>query len=120
MADMHRPGRVGGDIFDIGLPSGANLRTAIIRAGCEHRLQSSVPEPVRKAQVDEAGTGDLNGRDIAIAPESCRDLLCQRARIFPDRLRQDHRGIGRQIAMGRVARRLDGDAAQIKYATIFR
>ena len=43
--------------------------------------------------------------------EARRDQLGQRARIGAGRLGQHHRGIGGEIAMRRIARRLDRDGA---------
>jgi hypothetical protein len=42
-----------------------------------------------------------------IASSLAGDLLRQRARVGPGRLGQHHRGIGREIAMRGIARRLD-------------
>ena len=85
MAHMHRPGRVGGNIFHV------------------------YPRALRDAQVDEARPGNLRALDIRIAAQVLDDLFGQRARIGARRLGQHHRGVGGNIAVCRIARRLHRD-----------
>ena len=73
-------------------------------------------------QIDEARRED---RAAAIAQVkalmeqhglTAADLIGKAARIGPGGLRQHHRGVGREIAMRRIARRLDRNSAEIEPA----
>ena len=117
MADMHRPGRIGAHIFDIDRPFPAR------RPGPETRsLDENVGEDIQvnlwlEHDIDEAGACDLGALHIRLKPEIGDKPFGERARVrarllgFP---RVDHRRVGREVAVGRVARRLDDEAAKIE------
>ena len=107
MAHVHRPGRVGGDIFDIDADPLAKRRAAIIRARRSDRGDLVAPGVVGEAQVDEARPGDRDLYDAVEFAQFGGDRLGQRARVGLGRLGEHHRGVGRKIAMRRIARRLD-------------
>ena len=120
--DMHRPRRVGRDEFDIDPLAGADRRIAVGRAGVEDRAQLRVPHLRIEPDVEKARLGDRHritaaaviGAEELAAGQRRADLLGQFQRVLLDRAGQHHRRVGRQIAMRRVARRLDRDAAEIE------
>ena len=87
-------------------------------------MPKSVPGAINRPEVlpvgdgemdiDEAGSRDRDIGDVRILLEPGDDLSAKRARIGAERLGQHHGGIGRDIAMAGVTRRLDGDAAEIE------
>jgi hypothetical protein len=109
MADMHRSGRVGGDIFyvhrfafaDGALPIGALL---------QHHAEHARPEGRCKCQVDEAWAGDLDLLDMTIGSDQGRDALGQSPRQLAGGLGQHHGRVGGEVAVGGVLRRLERDA----------
>ena len=114
MAHMHRPGRIGGDIFDIDHPALAHVRAAIGVARGEHVAQLLLPDRAVEADVDEARPGDLGACHFVQRGETRRDQLGERARIGARGLGEDHRRIGGEIAMARIARRLDRDGVSLQ------
>lgn len=72
-----------------------------------------------ETDVDEAGTRDRDIGDVGILFQLGDDDIGQRARVGSERFCQHHCGIGRDIAMARVTRRLDGDAAEIELRSLF-
>jgi hypothetical protein len=67
------------------------------------------PESVGEPQIDETGAGDLDGRDVRIGLEPHRDAHGDLARLHAERLGEQHRRIGGDVAMGGIARRLGVD-----------
>ncbi len=114
MAHVHRPGRVGRDIFDVDRLARAHRRAAVIGPVGEDRAQFVRPHPGSEADVEEPRPGDLGGFDVGQVGEILRDADGDLARLHPRGLRQHHRRIGREIAVAGVARRLDGDVACIE------
>ncbi len=119
MADMHRAGRVCRDIFDIDLLAGTKLRAAVVGSGRDDRSKQALPVADGKPDVDEARTGDGDVGYVGIFLQLGDDDFGERARIGPQRLCQHHRGIGRDIAVACITRRLDGDAAEIELGSLF-
>ena len=113
MADMHRPGRIGRDVFDIDLGAVADRAFAVGRAFAQHREQFGRPDLGLQGEIDEAGTGDLDGSHQIVGAQFFRDLVGELARLDLGVLGQHHRGVGRHVAMARIARRLDHDAGEI-------
>ena len=111
VAHVHRTGRIGGHIFDINRLPVTQRGTAIVVAQLGDRQQLAAPGVGRKAQVDEAGSGNIGSVDVGFALQMLDDLLRQRARIGLGRLGQHHRGIRRQVPVRGIARRLDRDIA---------
>ena len=108
VADMHRPGRIGGHVFDVDLAARAGVAAAVVASlrdqrSAEARCQICRPQ----AQVDEARPGDLGRIDIRVPGERDRDARGEVARLHAQRLRQHHGRVGGQIAVAGVARRLD-------------
>ena len=112
MADVHRAGGVGGDVLDVDLLALADVGAAEIGALLERGAEDGVPGGVGEAEVEEAGTGDLGRDDLGVVLEGVGELGRDLARILAERLCDDHRGVGREIAMRGIARRLDDDLAR--------
>ncbi len=113
MAHMHRSGRIGRDEFDIDAGAAPLGGAAIIVAQRGDGRQFAQPDIRLEADVDETGPRDIGRNNVRIAGQMRHDLVRQRARIALCLLGQHHRGIGGQIAMRRIARRLDRDIAAI-------
>ena len=78
------------------------------------RAQHLVQDLRVRADVDEAGPGDLDLCDARIVLEVGDEQLGQGARVHARFLGQHHGGVRGEIAMGGIARRLDHDAADIE------
>ena len=113
MPDMHRSGRIGGDVFDIDLLGRAERASPVRAALAQHGAQRVRPGFWLEREIDEAGTGDVDGGDQVVRAQSGRDLIGKIARLGLGLLGQNHRGIGRHVAMRRIARRLDHHARQV-------
>ena len=109
VADVHRPVRVGRAVLDVDRPPLAEIGGAVARAGLQGDPDLAAPEVVGQAQVDEAGLGDLDRLDPRQVQKARRERLGDRERRAPRLLGQHERGVGRGIAVRRIARRLDGD-----------
>jgi hypothetical protein len=112
MPNMHRTGRVGGDVFDVDLLAATDVGMPVIRASLQDCLRLRRPEGFGEPKVDEARSRDLDARDVRVRLQPDGELHCQLARLAPKRLRQKHRGIGGDIAMRSIARRLGCDPLQ--------
>jgi hypothetical protein len=113
MADMQGAGWIGGDIFDIDRLARAHAAAAVVIAVLQHLAQRLGPDTGFKGEVDEAGAGDFDLLDPQIGTQCVGNRLGQITRIFTGILGQHHGGIGRHVAMGRIARRLDQDPRQV-------
>ena len=113
MAHMHGAGRVGRDIFDIDDAALAQCGSTIVRPAFGNQGKLCAPSIIGQAQIDKTRPCDINGRHILYRAQFCSQRLGQRARVHARRLRQHHGGIGRQIAMAGIARRLDRQIAAV-------
>ena len=68
-------------------------------------------------EIDEAGPGDVDFGNLVVGAQPLGDGFGQFARLFPGVLGKHHCGIGRHVAMGRIARRLDNNARKIRSRT---
>ena len=68
----------------------------------------------RHGQIDEAGPGDLGLVDIGVDLDERHQALGERAGRHAGGLRQHHGGIGGEIAMGGILRRLERDAVDAR------
>ena len=107
MAHVQRPGRVRRDIFDIDPLVVADRAEAVFLAFAKDRAELVAPCVGRQPQVDEPGPGDVDRGDGRQRGELRLDQLGQRARIGAGGLGEHHRRVGREVAMRRIARRLD-------------
>ncbi len=113
MPDMHRPGRVGRDIFDIGRLGLAHVRAPIILAPLQHRAQHTRPERLAQGQVDETGPGNLELGDIGIVLEPGNERGGNIAGRHARGLGEHHGRIRGDVAVRRIARRLDRQLGQV-------
>ncbi len=117
MADVHWPGRIGADIFDVDLAFDRLRRAAEVEAALEYGDEHPRVCRQREADVDEAGARDFDRLHVRRLSEDFGQRFGQGARIAAGRLgfaRVDHRRIGRQVAVRRLARRLDDEAGKVE------
>ena len=119
MTDVHRPGRVGAHVFNVDRPLRAWRPGPEAHALGEDRPQNLVVDLRLQHDIDEARPRGLGAQHVRFAREVRSEAYGQGARVragllgFP---RIDHRRIGREIAVGRLPRRLDDEAAEIEAA----
>ena len=116
MADMHRPGRIGRDIFDVDRNAAADVAHAVSRAQLHRAAQRRDPGGGLEREIDEARAGDVDLVDDSIGTKFFGDRLGKLARFAAGVLGQHHGSVGGDIAMRRIARRLDGHARLIDAA----
>ena len=112
--DMHRPGRIGRYELYIHRRAAAHRAVAVGCAGEQDFPQAVTPEGIGDFQIDEPGPGDLGAKHRWNRLQSFGKQCCQIAWLHTRRLGQHHGGIGCDVAMGRIARRFDGQACGIK------
>ena len=111
MADMHGPGRIGRDIFHVDRRVRARMsRGRYSRPEADTVAQRLDPGCGLEREIDEARPGDLDFGDQASAAKLLGNGFGELARLLAGILGQHHGGVGRHVAMGRIARRLDRDA----------
>ena len=111
MAHMHRARRIGGDVLDIDRTSLARRRTAILLTLPVDERQFVGPDPILQPKVEEARPGHLRRPDAFDSAQFGRQSVREFARVQSGGLRQHHGGVRGQVAVGRVARRLQRDGA---------
>ena len=111
MPHVERTGRIGRDIFDVDPLVGADVRQAVLLALAQDGAQLVAPGIRVQPNVDEARTCHLHRRDRRKRLQLRLDRLGKRSRIRVSALRKDHRRIGGEIAVRRIAGRLDRDVA---------
>ncbi len=114
MADVQRPGRVGRHIFDVHPLVLACLGEAVTLAFSQDCPKLITPRVRRQPKVDEAGPRHLDRDDRRKRFELGLDRLRKRARIGLGALGQNHRRVGRKIAVRGIARRLDRDSTALE------
>ncbi len=107
MPDMQRARRVGGDVLDIDLDARAEAGMSERLAGVERLRHDVGPDRRGEAEVQETGSGHARGLDPRVGGDAFGQLLRDLARRTVGAAGKDHRGIGRHVAVARVARRLD-------------
>ena len=113
MADMHRPGRIGRDVFDVDGLIAADVAFAEIATEPNGRPQRVEPRRRLQREIDEARPRNLDFRHQIIGAELRRIGIGKVARLFPSVLGEHHGDVGRHVAVGRIPRRLDGCPRQI-------
>jgi len=114
MADMHRSGRIRRHIFDIDLLALAQGRIAVSDTSLQQIPQAVGPIEIDQAQIEKARTGHLHLGHRRQTAQLGGQQIGQGARRHAGLLAQHHRGIGGDVAMTDVARRLGGDLGHIK------
>ena len=114
MRNMQRPGRVGRDVLDIHLLAAAHLRIAVGDPFLQAVAQPLAPEGVADLEVDEAWPRHRAIDHVRIGLEAREQRLGDVARLLARGLGQHHGGVGRDVAMRRIARRLGRDRGEIQ------
>ena len=94
--------------------AGTHRRAAIGLAVTQHRRQLGLPDAGLQADVEEPRPRDFGGLHVRQLRQRPGDAGRNIARLLPRRLSQHHRGVGREVAMRRIARRLDRHAARVE------
>ncbi len=113
MADMHRPGRIGRDIFDVHRHAAAKVAAAVIGPKPHGAAQGVDPGTGFQRQIDKARPRYVGAGDKGVGAKFRRDRLGKLARLLAGILGQHHRRIGGDIAVSWIAWRLDRDARLI-------
>ncbi len=119
---MHWPGRVCADIFHVDRPGGAGRASPVGRAFDENVSQDLLVNLGAQDDIDESRSCDLGLENVWFQREVGDETLSKLARTRAGHFRLasvDHRRVGREVAVGRVARRLDEKAAEIETARQF-
>ncbi len=114
MADMQGSGRVGRAELDIDRPALPQRAPAVAFTRGEDGGDLPLPESGHHGQIHEAGRRRLGAGDLAAPRQQACQLLGERQRRTAGGLRQHEGGVGRGLAMRRVARRLDRDPGEIE------
>ncbi len=114
MTHVHRTRRVRRDIFDVDSLVAADPRQAIRLAFRQDGAKLAAPHVGRQSDVDEARPGDLDRGDVRQGLDLWGDRPGQRTWVGRGGFREDHRGIGREVAVRRVAGRLDRHGAAVQ------
>ncbi len=107
MADMHRAGGICGDVFDIDRQAGAGRAVAEGLAGTQDRREQGAQGVGHEAQVHESGPGGGGVGEFGGDAELFHQCRGDPGRGLTRRLGRDQGGVGRHVAMRRVARRCD-------------
>ena len=111
---MHRPGRIGRDVFDIDLGSLTPIALRRKRRPRAERCASaSARPPASSVRLIKPGPATSTTAIKIVRAQFRSDQFGEVARFGLGFFRQHHRGIGRHIAMRGVARRLDHDPRKI-------
>ena len=114
MAHMERPGRVDRDIFHIDRGARPHGGRAVILSGGENFLQPVPPEAVGQAEIDEARPGDLDALDRVTIGQPASDQPGDVAGLGAGLFSEHQSDVRGQIAMARIARRLDRDGRRVE------
>ena len=112
---VHRACRIGRHIFHVYRLSGTDLRTAVSLTQPRNCFRFAQPGLVRQPQVDEARPCNTRFGNIGLALQMLDNQFGERARIGLRLLREDHGGIGGQIAVRRIAWRLYRDTRTVRF-----
>ena len=107
MADMHRPGRIGGHVFDIHRRAVTDVAPAVIAAEPHRGLQRIEPGRRPQREIDEAGACNFDLGDERITAQLFSNQFGEVAWFAAGILCQHHGRIGRHVAMAGIAWRLD-------------
>nr|GEU28637.1 hypothetical protein [Tanacetum cinerariifolium] len=111
VAHVQRTGRVGGHEFDDHALAGAGRAVAVRCALRQHGLDHGLLGGCSDAQIDEAGTGDIDRLHQAGGGRICLERIDQArgqfARIHLELLGQLHGDVAGDVAVGRIARTLE-------------
>src|SRR5690606_19168820 len=114
VADVQRPGRVGGHVLDAGYAALAGVVAAVVRALREDGAQLALPGAFGQPEVEEARAGDLDRGDRVARRQRRDQRLRQRARVRLRRPGQQHRGIAGEVAVAAVLGTLDHELRDLQ------
>ena len=114
MAHMHRAGGVGRNEFDVDMAARASGGTAKVLAGGQGGLHDALPDQIGQPQVQEPRASHFGSRNPRVFRKSGGQGIGNHPRRLASGFGQHHRGIGRHVAMRRIARRLDRDVGQVE------
>ncbi len=116
MADVQRPGGIGGNELDHDAPAGAAGAAPEGRALAPDLAYHRESRRGGKRQVDEARPRDLRASDLGVAAERGDDGLGGLARLAAHALGELQRDVGREVAVLRILRsiELDLDLASLR------
>ena len=106
---MDRPGRVGGDEFEVDLLTAERVGVAVVLACVDDVVDDDALGGGLEPQVDEAGPGDVGGGDAVGLGQRRREPSGQLTWVDPDLLAQLQRQVGGVVAVLAIAGPLDGD-----------
>ena len=111
---MHRTGRVGRDKLYIHRLARADGRHAVAVLLVRNHRQLVLPGLVGQPDIYKARASDGHVCNILQHGQPARQLLSELARMRAGKFCQDHRRVGRQIAMRRVVRTLHGQPRPVE------
>ena len=92
----------------------ADVALAEVRPREDRGTQRIPPDSGVEGQVDEARARHFDRGDLGALAEFCREPLGEVAGLQTGLLGEDHRGIGGEVAMARLPRRLHHDPREIR------
>ena len=110
---MHGPGRVGGHVLDVQRGAAAEVDAAIALRIPQDGAHDRVPRVRGEPQVHETGPRDLRCIDARSFGQPFRERHPQVPWLHPERLGEDERGIGGEIAVRFVLRRFDHEPREL-------
>ena len=111
VADVQRPRGIRGDELHHHLPAGADRGATVAAAAVDHSREFSLIGGGCEKEIDESGSRNLDAGHEFAGRQRRDDRLRQVARLAFRRLGELQRDVGREVAVGRVARALDDDAS---------
>jgi hypothetical protein len=107
MADVHRAGGIGGNVFDVHFGALPDSRIAIGDTGPKRILEPLLPKPIGKAQIDKTRSSHFSRSHVRVFGKDSSKLLANNTRRFARRLGQDQGSVRGDISMRRIPWRLD-------------
>ena len=111
---MKRPGGIGGNELDVDRHAAANRRIAVGGAGPQDVGEAPVPQVDVEAQVDESGPRHFGPGDTLQPLQAPGQEPGEVAGLHAGRLGQHHGGVGGDVAVPRLARRLHADPRAVE------
>ena len=105
---------IGRDVFHVHELALADLRAPVIASLLQKLGQRLLPEGSGEREIDESRPSHLYGRDHRVRQQALGQELADPAGRHLRLPCQHHGGIGRELAMPRLAWRVDRDAAEIE------
>ena len=110
--DMERPGGIGGDELHLDAPAAPECRVRVARTGGEDAAHHGGERLGGDTEVDEAGSGDVDGRDRVRLRQPCHDALGDLAGLASGDAGEGEGDGTREVAVVVAAAALDRDLRQ--------